>query len=261
MRLDKYKVNDFSRSKMQQLIKENKVLVNGKVVSKASYEVNENDVVTLLLDEYNFPSRAGYKLLKAIKEFNLDFKDKIILDVGASTGGFTSCSLYFGAKQVYSVDVGDSQLVESLKQDKRVKSIENMNILDLKSSDVDDNKFDYIVIDVSFVSLESIMPCLKKFLKDDGLIVALIKPQFETLKYQTKNHIIKDPTIHKIILRDVITNLDNIGYSLLKLDYSPIKGSKGNIEFIALLTPIKTNVEIDIKGIVDNAHRELKKED
>ena len=261
MRLDKYKINDISRSKMQQLIKENKVLVNGKVINKASYEVNEEDVVTLLLDEYNFPSRAGYKLLKAIKEFKLDFKDKIILDVGASTGGFTSCSLYFGAKKVYSVDVGDSQLVDSLKQDKRVKSIENMNILDLKSSDVDDNKFDYIVIDVSFVSLESIMPCLKKFLKEDGLIVALIKPQFETIKYQTKSHIIKDPTVHKIILRDVITNLNNIGYSLLKLDYSPIKGSKGNIEFISLFTPIKTNVEIDIKGIVAKAHLELKKEE
>ena len=244
---------------MQQLIKENKVLVNGKVINKASYEISDDDKIELLLDEYNFPSRAGYKLLKAIQLFNLDFKDKIVLDVGASTGGFTSCSLYFGAKQVYSVDVGDSQLVESLKKDKRVKSIENRNILDLTFEEVDNNKFDYIVIDVSFVSLESIIGCLKKFLKEDGLIVALIKPQFETIKYQTKSHIIKDPTIHKIILKEVISNLDELGYSLLDLSFSPIKGSKGNIEFISLLTSEKKNVAIDINKIVDTAHKELKK--
>ena len=257
MRLDKYIYKDFSRSKMQALIKENKVLVNDKVINKASYEVKDSDIVTVLEDEYNFASRAGYKLLKAKQVFDLDFNDKIILDVGASTGGFTSCALYFNAKHVYAVEVGDSQLITSLKEDSRVTSIENKNILDLTLNDVDNNLFDYIVIDVSFVSLESIMGCLKKFLKKDGLIVALIKPQFETIKYQNKSHIIKDPTIHAIILRDVLYNLKELGFNLVNLDYSPIKGAKGNIEFISLLTLNNINKQFDLTKIVKNAHQSL----
>ena len=257
MRLDKYIYKDFSRSKMQAYIKEEKVLVNNKVITKSSYEVKDSDIVTILEDEYNFASRAGYKLLKAKEVFNLDFKDKVILDVGASTGGFTSCALYFGASHVYAVDVGDSQLIDTLKNDTRVTSIENKNILDLTLSDVNDTLFDFIVIDVSFVSLESIIGCLKKFMKKDALIVALIKPQFETIRYQNKSHIIKDPTIHAIILRDVISKLNDLGFNLLNLDYSPIKGAKGNIEFISLLTLNKVNKQFDLNKIVKEAHQNL----
>ena len=261
MRLDKIQFNDFSRNKIHSLIKLNKVLVNGKLVNKPSYEVNESDKVEFILDEYNFASRAGYKLLRAINIWGLDFKDKQVLDVGASTGGFTSCALYFGAKHVYAVDVGDSQLVDSLKNDSRVTSIENKNILDLTKKDVNNIVFDYIVIDVSFVSLESIIGCLKRFMDDNTLIVALIKPQFETIKYQNKTHIIKDPTIHKIILKDTISKINHLGFNVLDLNYSPIKGGKGNIEFISLLTLRNAKNNYDIDSIVKEAHLNFKKED
>ena len=262
MRLDKYNESLISRSKMKNLILEGKVYVNNKVITKPSFEINENDLIEIKQDEYNFPSRAGYKLLKAINEFKLDFNNKIVLDVGASTGGFTACSLYFGAKKVYAVDVGDSQLVDSLKNNEKVKSIENKNIIDLTNDEINNDICDFVVIDVSFTSLKNILPFIKRFISNQSLVVALIKPQFETLKYQNKSHIIKDPTIHTIIVSDVISSLSKIGYNLISLTYSPIKGSKGNIEFLGLFTlkELTNKSYININEIVKKAHKDLKKE-
>lgn len=250
MRLDLYLTNNGyfkTRSRAQNEIKSGHVLVNSKP-EKASYQVLDGDKIEVI-NIIPYVSRGGLKLEKAIKVFNLDFKDKVVLDIGASTGGFTDCALKNGAKRVYAVDVGSNQLDESLKRDFRVISLENTNILD---TDIHEN-IDFLVMDVSFVSILHLVSAIKKYLNDTNELVCLIKPEFES-KELNKKGIIRDSKAHMEILNNVYRSLAENGLFINKLDYSPIKGGSGNIEFISIIeTKYKTN--IDIKEVVNNAHK------
>lgn len=250
MRLDKYLIlNNYysSRTRAQNEIKEGKVFVNDTAITNPSFDYTEG--VIKIVDSLKYVSRGGLKLEGAIKSFSLDFKDKIIIDIGASTGGFTDCSLQHGAKKVYAVDVGTLQLSEKLKADSRVISMENTNILDTNITD----KIDYLVMDVSFVSIKHIIPALKKYLNNANQLVCLIKPQFEAGKMINKG-IIKDFSTHVKILRDVNQYLNDSGLYINKLTYSPIKGGSGNIEYLALIS-MENKGHIDINAVVEASHR------
>lgn len=251
MRLDLFLVEKkyfTSRSKAQEEIKQGHVEVNGKIILKPNFDVEDN--ATIKLDNLcPFVSRGGFKLLEAIKTFHLDFEDKVVLDIGASTGGFTDCSLQHGAKLVYSVDVGSNQLAEKLKEDSRVISYENTNVLDLSLSVTPD----ILVMDVSFVSIKHLIPSLLRFLNKDNYLVLLIKPQFEVGKMIDKG-IIKDRNIHLKVLENVCAYLEETGLYINKLAPSPIKGGSGNIEFLALVSKEKRGY-IDFLEVVNNAHK------
>lgn len=239
MRLDQllvYKNYYTTRTKAQEAIKASAVLVNGKIVTKANYEVEETCEIKIEKEVHPFVSRGGQKLDFAIKSFHLDFMDKTILDIGASTGGFTDCALKHGAKQVYAVDVGTNQLDASLREKEEIILMEQTNILDVSHLPT---PIDYIVMDVSFVSIEKMLPAIDRFLTEDNAWVCLIKPQFEVGKKYFKNGVIKDKSIHLKVLNQVSDALKTYQMGILKLIPSPILGGSGNKEFLAL---IKRNV-------------------
>ncbi|MCR5786825.1 MAG: TlyA family RNA methyltransferase [Acholeplasmatales bacterium] len=250
MRLDLYLIeNGFfkTRSRAQNEIKSGHVLVNKKI-EKSSYDVKENDSIEIV-NPIPYVSRGGLKLEKAIKVFNLDFKDKVVLDIGASTGGFTDCALKNGAKLVYAVDVGSNQLNSSLRNDRRVISYEQTNILD---TDIKDN-IDYLVMDVSFVSILHLVSAIKKYLNDSNKLVCLIKPEFEAGSMNKKG-VIKAPNIHETIVNNVINALALQGLYVNALDYSPIKGGSGNIEFISIIETTRKG-RVDVKKVVKESHK------
>ncbi|MCR5113654.1 MAG: TlyA family RNA methyltransferase [Acholeplasmatales bacterium] len=234
MRLDLYLTEKGyfeSRNKAKAEIEAGNIKVNDKVITKSSFDVSDNDKIELSDDVMPYVSRGGYKLEAAIKTFNLDFKDKVVLDIGASTGGFTDCSLQNGAKLVYAVDVGSNQLHDKLKNDKRVISYEETNILEFN----EDLKPDFIVMDVSFVSIEYLLPGIQKFITEDNSFVCLIKPQFEIGKMHVKNGIVKDKSLYVHILENIDNALREYNLGIEKLILSPILGGSGNREFIALI--------------------------
>lgn len=245
MRLDQYLVekNFFdSRNKAKTAIEESKISVNGKIISKGSYDVLDTDNVEIVGEVCPYVSRGGYKLNAAIKSFFLDFKDKVIVDIGASTGGFTDCALQNGAKKVYSIDVGTNQLANKLREDKRVISLEQTNIADIPYFP---EKIDFFVMDVSFVSIEFLMKDIAKFITDDNKLVCLIKPQFEVGKVHMKNGIVKDRTTHIHVIENIIEDLKQYGLSISKLIPSPILGGSGNKEFLCLIERnVKTMINV-----------------
>lgn len=246
MRLDIFLVENGyfnSRQKAQNAIKDGAVSVNGKIVTKSNYECVDFDDISILKETNHYVSRGGYKLEAAIKEFYLDFKDKIILDIGASTGGFTDCALKHGAKLVYAVDVGTDQLDDSLKNRSDVISYEQTNVLDIDSFD---HEIDFIVMDVSFVSISKILPAIDKFLTDKNAFVCLVKPQFEVGKRFLKNGIVKDRTMHIKVLENVKDALSFYNMGIEKMTVSPILGGSGNKEFLIY---VKRNVNSKINII------------
>lgn len=246
MRLDQYLVEKGifdSRNKAQAAISDNAIEVNNKIINKPSFNVEDFDIVKVVGQVCPYVSRGGYKLEAAINSFFLDFKDKIVVDIGASTGGFTDCSLQFGAKRVYSVDVGTNQLDSKLLEDDRVISLEQTNILDI---DYFPEKIDYLVMDVSFVSIEHLLEGINKHITDDNALVCLIKPQFEVGKKYLKNGIVKDRTMHIKVLENVDLELKKYNLGISKLIASPILGGSGNKEFLAL---IKRNVKTNINFV------------
>lgn len=217
-----------SREKAKEAIKSSKVKLNGQLVTKPSLEVEENCEFETL--PFSFVSRGGIKLQKAIETFKIDLKDKVVLDIGASTGGFTEVCLKNGAKKVYAVDTGKDQLDEALKTNSKVVNLEQTNYLDLDCSKFN---IDFVVIDVSFVSLTKILPKVATYFKNVGL-VALIKPQFEVgLEYAKKHKgIVKDEKMHKKVLENIKNLLKNLNFSIFGEIESPIKGGDGNKEFL-----------------------------
>ncbi len=217
-----------SRNDAQKLIEAGKVKVNGQVTIKNHNKFDEN--VKIEIDsENNFVSRAGAKLQQVLDEFKIKVKDWACLDVGASTGGFTECLLNNGAKKVYSVDVGSDQLDEKLKKDARVINLEKTDIRQLEKLD---EAVDFITVDVSFISILKVLPFLKKFLKNDGQMVLLIKPQFEIKGDKNKQGKVKDD----ILIKEVVNNIKNeVGkeYKILGAIESMVTGKKGgNKEFL-----------------------------
>lgn len=213
------------------------VIVNENAITKAGTMFKDTDKLNIRIkDKLKYVSRGGLKLEKAIKVWNLDFYDKVILDIGASTGGFTDCSLQNGAKLVYSVDVGKNQLDWKLRNHKKVISLEQTHIKDLATSDLNNEKVDFIVIDVSFISLTKVIPYFKKFLKPDGKIIMLIKPQFEVGREKIgKNGVVENEEYHDEAIKKIISFSKECGYNLVGVEDSPIKGTKGNKEFLMYL--------------------------
>ena len=226
-----------TRERAKREIMAGNVLVNEKVETKAGTMFKDTeDLIIRIKDRLKYVSRGGLKLEKAIKVWNLDFKDKLVLDIGASTGGFTDCALQNGAKRVYANDVGTNQLDWKLRNDERVVSLEEKHIKDLEIEDLENNKVDFIVIDVSFISLTKVIIYFDKFLKMGGKAVMLIKPQFEVGKEKIgRNGIVENEEYHDEAIKKIIYFIKDLGYELIGVEDSPIKGTKGNKEFLMLM--------------------------
>ena len=237
MRLDEYLVeNEYFENleiaKRQIMV--GNVIVNEQKIDKPGEMISLDKIKSIRIKEKEIPfvSRGGLKLEEAIKVFNLNFKDKIILDIGASTGGFTDCSLQNGAKFVYAIDVGTNQLDWKLRNDGRVKSIENKHINDLEKSDLSDD-IDIIVMDISFISIKKVLYKIKELLKENGFAIFLIKPQFEAERNEINKGIVDNLNVHKRVINEVIEEAKIYQLFLENLTTSPIKGTKGNIEYLA----------------------------
>ena len=226
-----------TREKAKREIMAGNVIVNEQVVIKAGTMFKDNDELNIRVkDKLKYVSRGGLKLEKAIKAWDLDFSDKLVLDIGASTGGFTDCALQNGARRVYSVDVGKNQLDWKLRNDEKVVSLEEMHIKDLKEEDIENKKVDFIVIDVSFISLTKVIPYFKKFLAQSGKIVMLVKPQFEVGREKIgRNGVVENEEYHNEAIKKIISFSKEEGYELIGVEDSPIKGAKGNKEFLMLI--------------------------
>lgn len=242
-----------TRSKAQNMIKSSAVSVNGKVVTKASFSVNKTDDLKIIGETLKYVGKGGLKLEKAISEFNIDLTEKVCVDFGASTGGFTDCMLQHGAEFVYAVDVGSNQLDRSLIDNAKIKNIENTNIKDVKKS-MFEKGIDFCSVDLSFISLSHAIPVVCDVLSDDGEAVMLIKPQFEAGKKSlSKKGIVNDRKTHIKVIENILALIEQSGMNTLNLTYSPIKGGSGNIEYLVYIKKRKERrpFSINIKAIVD----------
>ncbi len=209
-----------------------------------------------------YVSKGGLKLEKAINVFNINLENKICVDIGASTGGFTDCMLQNGAIKVYAIDVGHNQLDKKIKNNEKVINLEGINIKNINIEEYE--KVDFISIDVSFISLTNVLEYANKLLKESGKVVVLIKPQFEVGKELiNKNGIVKNPLAHRKAIEKVADYAIELGLEFIDLDYSPIKGSAGNIEYIAYLGQSNKmqdihNLKLKIGNVVEKSHKELK---
>jgi len=248
-RLDKFLVekNYFSsREKARDAILQKTVQVNGFMIDKPSKEIDENSTIELI-DIFNrYVSRGGLKLEKAIKDFSLDFAGKKVLDIGASTGGFTDCALQHGAQFCYAIDVGKEQLHHSLRENSNIVSIEEKDFRDLTPSDVNFEQFDFIVSDVSFISLTCILPYFNPFLSENGLLVLLIKPQFEAgISFLNKNGIVTDDKGYKIAIQKVVAEALHQGFHLNNLTISTLFELQKNVEFLSLFSKTENHFKLD----------------
>lgn len=253
-RLDKYLVmNNYiaSRTKSKELIKSGNVKVNGKITTKCSYKVKSDDIIEIVDSKYlKYVSRAGLKLDGAIESFNLDFKDKNVMDIGSSTGGFTDCCLKHGAARVVAIDVGTDLMEKSLRTDERVELHEQMNFKDATSALFED--IDMIVSDVSFISLKHIIDRIS--LEDgDFELVFLIKPQFECGKEIAHKYkgIITDRKVHEDVILEIINYFKIKGFNIIDLDVSKMPGKSGNIEYVSHFKRNIKESKIDIGKIVE----------
>lgn len=221
-----------SRERAQAFVMEGRVFVDGIAVTKAGSMIDADANIELKGEDIPYVSRGGLKLEAAIKHFNISLKDKIAMDVGSSTGGFTDCMLQNGAKKIYCIDVGYGQLAWKLRQDPRVVLIEKTNIRYLQREKIPD-EIDIATIDVSFISLEKVVPNIQRFLKESGEIIALIKPQFEVGKGEVnKGGIVKDEAKRLRAVNYVKESLESLGLKTIGIIPSPIPGQKGNIEYL-----------------------------
>ncbi len=221
-----------TREKAKRSIMAGVVFVNGVRADKAGMRFDTETDFEVRGNTCPYVSRGGLKLDKAVKEFGLNLKNRICMDIGASTGGFTDCMLQNGAIRVYSVDVGYGQLNWKLRNDNRVVNIEKCNIRYMDMESIKD-KIDFVGIDVSFISLKLIFPVAASLMTDEGRLVCLVKPQFEAGREQVgKNGIVKDPQVHKDVMEKVVGFARENGLEPIDLTFSPITGAKGNVEFL-----------------------------
>ena len=239
-------------------------VINGERFDKPGEKIDEATELKLKGEKLKYVSRGGLKLEKALNQFGLTVEDKIAIDIGASTGGFTDVMLQNGASQVFSVDVGTNQLAWKLRNDPRVVSMEQFNFRYAKPDDFEATP-SFASIDVSFISLDLILPALHRILAENGQVVALVKPQFEAGREQIgKNGIIKDSKIHLAVLEKVAAFAGTHGFSVMGVDYSPIQGGHGNIEFLMYLEKKEeeTNPTTEqLEAVVELAHKEFKHEE
>lgn len=259
-RLDTYLVNTAafpSRVKAKEAILEGRVSVNGSICRTPAKAIGDSDRVEIAATSAPaFASHGGEKLEKAITEFALSFAQLRVLDIGASTGGFTECALRHGAAHVYAIDVGHDQLLPSLRTDPRVSSFEGLNIRALQLSHLDGTPVDAIVCDVSFISLSFVIPTLPRFLNDHGWAVLLVKPQFEVGPSKIRRGgLANSPADHHEVLQRTISQAESLGLAPLRLTYSPRLAPQKNIEYLLLLSrqPQLNPLPIDIDGIIRSA--------
>lgn len=249
-----------SREKARAMIIAGEVRVNGVPVDKPGTRVDETSDFHIEPRRQKYVSRGGFKLEGAIRDFDIDFRGKVVLDVGASTGGYTDCALQNGAAKVFALDVGYGQLDWGLRNDARVKVIERTNIRYFTPEKLGE-LVDIITMDVSFISTRLIYPVLNNMLKERGEVVSLIKPQFEAGKDKVgKKGVVKDSAVHQDVLRHCIEVAREAGLDCVGISYSPIKGPKGNIEyFIHLKKQMKPLEQLDktVEDIVLKAHSNL----
>jgi len=250
-----------SREKAKAMIMAGIVYVNNQKSDKAGYILKPDDLLEVRGAALKYVSRGGLKLEKAIDVFSVSLKDFICADIGASTGGFTDCMLQNGAKKVYSIDVGYGQLAWKLRSDERVVNLERTNFRYVTSEQVPD-LLDFASVDVSFISLSHILPVMNTLLKDDGKSVCLIKPQFEAGKENVgKKGVVRDKNVHIDVIKKIVDLAVLNGFSVLGLDFSPIKGPEGNIEYLCYLQKSENPVSlypISIEEIVEKSHNDLK---
>lgn len=248
-----------SREKAKRIIMEGNAFIDTQRIDKPGELVKEDEVLRIKENALEFVSRGGYKLKKLITEYQINLSDKICVDIGSSTGGFTDCMLQNGAKKVYAVDVGYNQLDYRLRTDPRVISLERTNIRNMDLNLINDN-IDFITIDVSFISLELVLPTAEKLLSDSGKLIALVKPQFEAGREKVgKGGIIRDPKVHIEVLEKILLFVKTLSFQVLDVTFSPITGANGNIEFLIYLRKSKDkDHSYCIRQVVTEAHNKLK---
>ena len=249
-----------SRDKAKRIVMSGKVFVDGQLADKAGTKYDIDSDILVKGDPCPYVGRGGLKLEKAINTFDLNLEELLCVDMGASTGGFTDCMLQHGAKKVYSIDVGYGQLAYKLRVDNRVVNIEKTNIRYLNRSLIKE-PVDFISIDVSFISTKHMFPVCKDILKEDGKVVSLIKPQFEAGREEVgKGGIVKSQKTHIDVIKKVINYAKEQDLNLQGITFSPIKGTKGNIEYLSYFEKNKepiTNYEEEIINLVEISHDNL----
>ena len=249
-----------SREKAKAIIMSGIVYVNNQKFDKAGDNVKPDDIIEVRGETLKYVSRGGLKLEKAIKSFNISLNDCICADIGASTGGFTDCMLQNGAKKVYSIDVGYGQLAWKLRTDERVINLERTNFRYVTREQVPD-ELDFASVDVSFISLSLIIPVMMTLLKDGGRAACLIKPQFEAGKENVgKKGVVRDKSVHIAVIEKIINIVSDNNFSLLGLDFSPIKGPEGNIEYLCYIEKNNNAVVADYNAedVVNASYNALK---
>ncbi len=253
-----------SREKAKVVIMEGLVYVNGQKSDKAGTQVKEDDKIEIRGETLRYVSRGGKKLEKAMEVFPISLEKCTCIDIGASTGGFTDCMLQNGANKVYSVDVGYGQLAWSLRTDPRVINLERTNIRYITEEQIPE-PVDFISVDVSFISLTLVLPVAYRLLKENAQMVCLVKPQFEAGKDKVgKKGVVREPEIHREVIRKVANCAKELNFMLSGLDYSPIKGPEGNIEYLLFLKKSEVDVPQEnqlteelIEQVVSTAHKSL----
>ncbi len=250
-----------SREKAKALIMSGIVYVNNQKCDKAGDTVKPEDLIEVRGNTLKYVSRGGLKLEKAMKSFPIDLNGCICADIGASTGGFTDCMLQNGASKVYSIDVGYGQLAWKLRQDERVINLERTNFRYVTSEQVPD-LLDFASVDVSFISLSLILPVMRTLLKENATAVCLIKPQFEAGKENVgKKGVVRDKSVHIAVIEKIINLVRENNFSLLGLDFSPIKGPEGNIEYLCYIRKDDKSdnlAEITAEKVVEKSYENLK---
>lgn len=258
-----------SREKAKAIIMSGIVYVDNQKEDKAGSTFEEEAVIEVRGSTLRYVSRGGLKLEKAINEFEVNAEGKICMDVGSSTGGFTDCMLQNGAIKVYSVDVGYGQLDWKLRNDPRVVCMEKTNIRYLEAKDIDERP-SFVSIDVSFISLTKVLPVVYELLEASGEVTALIKPQFEAGREKVgKKGVVRDPKVHMDVIKSVVSFARELGFEPSGLDFSPVKGPEGNIEYLLYLLKEEKFESPDEKSVgwwdkiindtVENSHKELDK--
>ena len=250
-----------SREKAKALIMAGIVYVNNQKSDKAGNTVKPQDIIEVRGENLKYVSRGGLKLEKAMKSFDISLDGCICADIGASTGGFTDCMLGNGADKVYSIDVGYGQLAWKLRTDSRVVNLERTNFRYVTRNQVPD-ELDFASVDVSFISLYHILPVLRTLLKEGGRAVCLIKPQFEAGKENVgKKGVVRDKAVHIAVIEKIVRLINENNFSLLGLDFSPIKGPEGNIEYLCFIEKSgnpEIICEITAEELVEESYKALK---
>ena len=244
------------------MIMEGNVFVENQREDKAGATFETEAEITVKGNTLKYVSRGGLKLEKAMTHFGITLEGKVCMDIGASTGGFTDCMLQNGAVKVYSVDVGYGQFAWKLRQDPRVVCMEKTNIRYVTPADIDD-VLDFASVDVSFISLTKVLIPARELLRDGGEMVCLIKPQFEAGREKVgKKGVVRDKVVHEEVVERIIEFASQNGFFVKNLEYSPIKGPEGNIEYLVYIRKDETggvDAAVDIEAVVDAAHGELDK--